>query len=129
MNILEIILLVVGLLTIVVGASCFRESNNNSNDFNISLGKLHGDITTKTGVIGYYNAKCNALSLYGCLVVAYGIIISGIAMYLLVPEQNKHQFLIVTGILIAVGICFIFAAMFVKKLHHPNPASYQPKEK
>jgi hypothetical protein len=139
MKTLPVILLITGVLTISIGAMCFRESKSKTDDFNNAINKINTGRVGPVGPVGpfidatsklskYYNDKCNALSLYGLLAIAYGIIVTVIAIYMLVPDRSKKNFMMFVGVAIVAGIALIIAAMTIKDLHHPNPVKPPAKK-
>jgi len=125
-----VILLVVGLLTLLVGVAMLRDSTYNKDKFQTAMNNLQSKSPVDfIMAIEMYNAKCNSLSLYGALSIAYGLIVVGLSAYCLYlgPDHGKSSLAVVGGIT-AVGVVLILVAMAVKKIHSPNPVKGSSKK-
>jgi len=108
----EVILFIVGLLTVVIGITMVKDSTSSTDQFQNSMSKLRGaspnDWTTATNI---FNAKRNSLSMYGILSIVYGAIVVILSAYSIFVERDqinvKMSAMIMVGVLAIVGIILI----------------------
>lgn len=119
----SIILLVVGILTIVVGISMMRDSRYEKSDFDNYMLTIKPSDNSKildwTNAKVVHNAKIDQLSQYGFLVLAYGLVVSGLSIYSLSTGNKGDNPIILLGISF-IGFIMVILSLTVKQIKSPS---------